>query len=160
MAVDMYLKLDGIEGEAADSSHKKEIDILSCSWGLSQQGSSSMGGGGGSGKVSFSDIHITKKLDSSTPHLSFRCCNGDPIKKAEIVFRKAGKDQQEYLKIILTDVLISNISSGASGGDDTVMENLTLNFATFKLEYKPQKADGSLDAVIPIGWDLKKNAKF
>jgi type VI protein secretion system component Hcp len=30
MAVDMFLKLDGVNGESKDKIHGKEIDVLSC----------------------------------------------------------------------------------------------------------------------------------
>jgi hypothetical protein len=32
MAVDMFIKIDTVDGEAHDSKHKKEIDVLSWSW--------------------------------------------------------------------------------------------------------------------------------
>ena len=38
MAVDMFLKIDGIPGESTDDRHKDEIDILSYAWGESQPG--------------------------------------------------------------------------------------------------------------------------
>ena len=49
MAVDMFLKMDGIKGESVDDKHKDEIDVLSWSWGMSQSGSAHMGGGAGAG---------------------------------------------------------------------------------------------------------------
>ena len=49
MAVDMFLELDGIKGEAADKAHKDTIDILAWSWGLSNTGTFQQGSGGGAG---------------------------------------------------------------------------------------------------------------
>ena len=34
MAVDMFLKIDGVDGESTDSAHDKWIEILSYSHGL------------------------------------------------------------------------------------------------------------------------------
>ena len=51
MAVDMFIKIDGIKGESADDKHKEEVDVLSWSWGMSQSGSAHMGGGAGAGKA-------------------------------------------------------------------------------------------------------------
>ncbi len=65
MAVDVFLKLEGIKGESSDSTHKEEIEILSYSWGISQTGTMAYGGGGGAGKADFSDISLMKRLDSS-----------------------------------------------------------------------------------------------
>jgi type VI protein secretion system component Hcp len=36
MAVDLFLKIDGIQGESTDASHADEIDIFSYTWGESQ----------------------------------------------------------------------------------------------------------------------------
>ncbi len=33
MAVDYFLKIDGIAGESTDDKHKEWIDVLSFSWG-------------------------------------------------------------------------------------------------------------------------------
>jgi type VI secretion system secreted protein Hcp len=105
---DAFLKLDGIKGESADAKHKGEIDIMSFSWGMSQTGVSATGGGGGAGKVQVHDIEFTKKTDASSPLLFLNCANGAHIKEANFVVRKAGGTQLEYLKIKLTDVLVSS----------------------------------------------------
>lgn len=36
MALDMFLKIDGIPGESTDARHRDEIDVLSYNWGESQ----------------------------------------------------------------------------------------------------------------------------
>lgn len=157
MAVDMYLKLDGIKGESQDSKHKDEIDVLSWSWGVQQSGTMHTGGGGGSGKASFSDMSITKYVDSASPNLIKVCSTGEHVKEALLVVRKAGKDQQEYLKYILTDCLISSVSTGGSGGEDRLTENISINFAKFKVEYRPQNKDGTLGGVLPFTYSIEKN---
>lgn len=157
MAVDMFLKIDTIKGESVDKSHKGEIDILAWSWGLSQSGTTHTGGGGGAGKVAVQDISITKYVDSSSPNLIKACCTGEHFKKANIVVRKAGKTQQEYIKIELEEIIISSVSTGGSGGEDRLTENVSLNFAKFKLDYSPQKPDGSLDAAIEVTYNIAEN---
>ncbi len=69
MAVDMFLKLDGVNGESKDKTHIKDIDVLSWSWGMSNSGSAHVGGGAGSGKVNVQDVSVTKYIDSSSPKL-------------------------------------------------------------------------------------------
>ena len=49
MAVAMYLKIEGVSGESKDAQHKEWTDIQSFSWGATQPGSMSVGGGGGTG---------------------------------------------------------------------------------------------------------------
>src|SRR5690348_6092500 len=99
MAVDMFLKLDGIKGESLDSKHKDEIQIESFSWGLAQTGTMSAGMGGGAGKVNVHDISVTKYVDKSSPELMLACCNGKHIPSGLLTVRKAGEKPLEYLKI-------------------------------------------------------------
>lgn len=158
MAVDMFLKIDGVDGESRDDKHKGEIDILAWSWGLSQSGSTHMGGGGGSGKVNIQDVSITKWIDKATPNLMKYCCNGKHFKEALLTVREAGGEALEYIKIKMNDLIISSISTGGSGGEDRLTENITLNFAKVGFEYQPQKDDGSKDGgAIPVIWNIKEN---
>ena len=159
MAVDMFLKLDGIKGESKDAKHKEEIHIESFSWGLSQQGTFSSAGGGGAGKVQSTDLTVMKVLDKSTPLLMQHICGGKHIKDGLLTVRKAGDKPLEYLKIKLTDILVSSIQHSAGGGSELTMESLSLNFAKFELAYVEQKPDGSGEPPVPAGWDLKKNEK-
>jgi len=181
---DAFLKLDGIKGESADAKHKDWIDVLSFSWGLSQTGVSATGGGGGAGKVKVHDFFITKKTDASSPLLMLNCASGAHIKEANFVVRKAGGEQLEYLKIKLTDVLVSSYKpsgaedgsglllpavqtaprdpqTGASlAGDEIPKEHLSLNFAKVEYSYQPQGADGKAQGgPILAGWDVKANQK-
>jgi type VI secretion system secreted protein Hcp len=158
-AVDMFLKLDGIKGESKDSKHKDEIHIESFSWGLTQQGAGGSAGGGGTGKVSVHDISITKVLDASTPALILHCANGKHIKEGLITVRKAGENPVEYLKIKLTDILVSSVQE-AGHGAAVLTESLSLNFSKFQVAYQEQGADGkAAGSPLEIGWDIKANTK-
>ena len=144
MAVDMFLKLDGIKGESLDAKHKGEIEVLSFSWGMSQVGSS--GAGGGSGKVSVHDISITKVTDSSTPQLMKSCATGQHIPTGLITVRKAGEKPLEYLKIKLTDILISSVQMGGARSG-TPSESFTLNFAKMDVFALPLTSVGVASTV-------------
>jgi type VI secretion system secreted protein Hcp len=159
MAVDCFLKIDDVKGESQDSKHKDEVDVLAWSWGMSQSGSMHVGGGGGSGKVSVQDVHVTKYIDKASPNFIKFCCNGKHFKEALLTVRKAGEKPVEYVKIKMTEVLVSSISIGGSAGEDRLTENVTLNFAAFEVIYTPQKADGSADAEIKQTWNIAKNAE-
>jgi type VI secretion system secreted protein Hcp len=158
MAVDMFLKLDGIKGESKDHKHKDEIHIESFSWGLSQTGAHGAGGGGGAGKVNVHDISITKFLDKSSPDLMLHCCNGKHIPNGLVTVRKAGDKPLEYMKIKLQDILVSSVQHAGHGGD-LLTESLSLNFAKFHIEYQEQKSDGSGIPGGEMGWDVKANQK-
>lgn len=161
MAVDMFLKIDGIEGESRDAKHAKEIDVLAWSWGMSQSASMHMGSGGGSGKVSVQDLSVTKYVDKSSPNLMLYCSNGSHIKSATLTVRKAGGDPVEYIKVTLEEVIVSSVATGGSGGEDRLTENVSFNFAKVKSEYQPQGADGKpLGGVITYGWNVAENIKW
>ena len=158
MAVDMFMKIKTIEGESTDKTHKKEIDVLAWSWGMSQSGTSHVGGGGGSGKVSVHDLSFTKYVDSSSNALILGCCSGEHYDEALLTVRKAGKDPLEYIKITLKEVIVTSVTTGGSGGEDRLTENVTLNFAEFKFEYQPQSAKGGKDGGAKIAaWDIAQN---
>jgi len=159
-AVDYFLKVDGIDGESHDEKHKNEIDLESWSWSETQTGSHSGGGGGGAGKVSMGDFNFAMKINKASPKLMLACANGEHIKNAILTCRKAGKEQQEYLKITFSDLLVSSYQIGGSAhGDLLPVDQISFNFSKIEWEYKPQKPDGTLDAGIKSGYDLKLNKK-
>jgi len=154
MASDIFAKIGDIKGESLDDKHKDEIEVLSYSWGVNNAGSMAHGSGGGEGKASFHDISFTHKVDKASPVLMQSCATGTHLKEATITHRKAGKGQQEFFVIKLTDVLITSVQEGG-GGDGSLSEQVSLAFAKVDMQYKPQKADGSLDAGIHFKYDLK-----
>jgi type VI secretion system secreted protein Hcp len=163
MAVDMFLKIDGMThgGEARDKSHKSEMDVLSWSWGMNQSGTGHMGSGSGSGKVNVHDISVHKYIDAASPELMLYCCNGKHMKAATLTVRKAGENPVEYLVIKLSDVLISAVQTGGSGGEDRLTENLTLNFSKVEVQYTEQEADGKPKSpALKMGWDVAQNVKM
>jgi type VI secretion system secreted protein Hcp len=159
-ADDYFLKLDGITGESSDSKHKGEIDVLSFSFGETQTGALAAGGGGGAGKVQMSDFSFTARTTKASPQLFLHCAQGKHIKQAVLTIRKAGQAQQEYIKLKLTDVLISSYTIGGVEGDDRPVDTFALNFVKLSFDYFAQKSDGSLDSGTHAGWDLKKNVKI
>jgi type VI secretion system secreted protein Hcp len=156
MAVDYFLKIDGIKGESHDSKHKDEIDLVSWSWGETQTGSHAAGGGGGSGKVSMQDFHFVMHANLASPKLLLACANGEHIKEASLVCRKAGKDQQEYLKIKFNDLLVSSFQTGGSSGGEVPMDQISVNYTKIEYSYAKQKPDGSLDGPVKAGYDIKE----
>ncbi len=156
MAYDAFLKLDGIDGEVAAKGFEKWIEVSSFSWGVSQTGAVS-GGGGGAGKASFQDIHFTSNTSKASPKLFLSCASGQHIKQATLSLRKAGGDatgaQNVFLKFEFEDVLISSFQeAGAEQGDDSPMEDVSFNFAKIEMTYTAP--DGE---VVQAGWDLGTN---
>jgi type VI secretion system secreted protein Hcp len=157
MAVDMFIKIGDIKGESKDATHKESIDVLAWSWGLSQSGTFATGGGGGAGKVNVQDISLTKYVDSSSTALMLAACKGTHIKQAVLTVRKAGDKPLEYIKITLDSVLVSSLSTGGSGGEDRLTENVSLNFAKFKVEYTQQAETGGKGTTSTAAWNITSN---
>jgi type VI secretion system secreted protein Hcp len=156
--VDYFLKVEGADGESPDDKHKNEIELVSFSWGVHQEGTSHHGGGAGAGKARFSDFNFVKRYDKASPKLMLKCAGGDHIPKVTLICRKAGKEQQEYLKITFSDAFVSSYQIGGSGGHDIIPnDSISLNFSKIEAEYKEQKSDGTLGGTTKAGWDLKAN---
>lgn len=156
MASDIFAKIGDIKGESTDAKHKDEIEVHSFSWGVANTAGIAVGGGAGAGKATFQDLTFVHNIDKATPALLRACATGKHLKDATITHRKAGKDQQEYLIVKMSDVIITGVSHGGSSGQP-YFENVSLAFAKVNLEYKPQKADGSLDAGVHFKYDIKAN---
>ena len=158
MPVDYFLKLDGIEGESTDNKHAKEIDVDAWSWGESQTGSGAQGGGGGTGKVSMQDFSFVMKFNKASPKLMLACATGKHIKSARLAVRKAGQGQQDYLTFTFTDVLVSSFQTGGTEASGLLpLDHVSLRFARIEVEYKAQKADGSVAVAAQFKYDLKLN---
>lgn len=161
MAVDMYLKLDDVKGEAKGTGHKEEIDILSWSWIAAQQGTGSQGGGSGTGQVETLDVEVKKWVDRSSPVLYTYCCKGTHLKKAWITVRKAGDTPLEYLKVTMADLLITGFSTGiVVPGDDRLQETIRINFKKIFVAYAPQVKGGAGDAETSGGFNLEAGADW
>ncbi len=154
----IYLKLDGIDGEATAKGHEKWIEVLSFSWGVSNQGSLASGGGGGAGKASFQDLHFVQNTQASSPLLLKACATGQHIKEAGLTFIKGDSSRSfEYLTIKLEDVLVSSYQAGGAEGanGDVPSEEVSLNFSQILFSYAQQAADGSVSPPIEFTFDIK-----
>lgn len=156
---DYFLQITGIAGESKEAKHKDWIDVLSWSFGESNPPGLATGSGGGVGKVQMQDFNFMAVTSKASPKLFLACATGQHMKEARLSAVKAGAMQQEYMSWTFSDVLVSGYQISGSDGDVT-MDSVSLAFSKVKVEYKAQKADGSLDAPIVAGWDAKANKKL
>ena len=158
---DYLLKIDTIDGESTQKGHEKWLELQSWSWGESNSGSSGTGSGAGSGKVSMQDFHFVISYGISSPKLFGACATGQHIPSGVLHIRKAGGDQQVFVEWKFTDILISSYQTGGSGhgGDVLPTDQVSFNFTKLEMEYKPQKKDGTLDAGIKFGYNIKTGTK-
>lgn len=156
MAADIFAKIGDIKGESLDDKHKDEVEVLSWSWGVARPAPAAQGGGSATGKASFNDFVFTHRIDRASPALLKSCATGEHIKDATITVRKAaGKGKVDYLIVRMNDVVVTGVMNG--GTDDSNAEHINLSFAKVDFEYRPQKADGTLDAGINFKYDIKNS---
>jgi type VI secretion system secreted protein Hcp len=157
MAQDIFLKIGGIDGESQDSGHKNEIDVSSWTWQVLQESNMHAGSGGGSGKATVKDLSFVHNVDRSSPNLMKFCLTGKHIPEAKLTVRKAGGSPLEYLKITMTDVVITNVQPAGSSSDEVIKESVSMSFAKVKQEYTVQNQQGGSGGAVTAGYDFKLN---
>lgn len=158
MSQDMFIKINGIDGESKDGAHQNEIDVLHWDWTVTQESTMHTGSGGGAGKAQVNDLVFEHYVDRATPNLFKYCVTGKHIPEAKLTIRKAGGSPLEYLKITMTDVVVTRVSPGGSSTDDVkVREKVGLSFAKVKSEYIVQNQQGGSGGAITASYDIQKN---
>ncbi len=181
MAVSYFLKIDGIDGESADTKHRGEIDIESFSWGETNSGNAAHGGGGGAGKVAPQDFHFVMHFNKASLKLFLACASGEHIKQAVLTVRKAGEAQVDFLKWTLSDCIVISYETGGNkvavnestkspeepSPEVTAVRNMDeafpadefiLDFAKLEVSYFLQNPDG-VPTEEKAGWDFRTNKK-
>lgn len=157
MSADIFLRIEGITGESQDANHKGWINVDSFTWGASQPGNMSVGGGGGAGKVQFRDLSVQTSIDRATPAVMRYVASGRHISKVEISVCKAGGSQIEYSRITLEDVLITNVMFSGATQRDLIGMNYQFQASKVQCQYWEQTAAGSKGAESQSGWNIKEN---
>lgn len=155
MAVDYFLKLDGVQGESTADGHKDEIQILSFSWGASNVSSVAGTGGSGAGKVDLSDLNVMIFFDKSTPKFFKSVCTGQHIKTGTLTATKSGAGNKPYLKVDLKELFVTSLQVSASSEIPSVSVSFTYN--EIKMDYSVQDEQGNLKSTGPVTYNLKEN---
>lgn len=152
-----FLKLDGVPGESTDAAHKGEIQLLSFSWGVSNAAKNSGSAGrAGAGRATFSDFNFTAITSKASPLLMLNTASGKRLKSAVVTgSRSSGDRSQEFIKIELTDVLVSSYEQSASS--EAPIESASLSFAKVQFSYTSQTASGAPGTTTTAGWDIRAN---
>ena len=167
--VDYFLNITGVEGESPDAQYPGYIQLQSWQWAEENSGRWGFGSGGGAGKVEMKDFEFRMVSNKASPKLFLMCATGEHIPSASLICRKSGKGQQEFMTVTFSNGLVSSFRTlgnvplpmGAGSGDvDNVLpiDEIKINFAKIEIEYREQRNDGSMGAVIKAGYDLKLNA--
>jgi type VI secretion system secreted protein Hcp len=157
MGHDIFLKIDGIDGESQDASHKNEIEVNCWGWRISQQSSLHSGSGGGTGKATVDDLEFEHQVDRASPNLMMYCLTGKHIDKATLVVRKAGGNPLEYLKFTMHDVIVTKVQPSSNRISEGPRELVRLSFSQVSQEYVIQNAQGGSGGVVTASFDIKGN---
>jgi type VI secretion system secreted protein Hcp len=147
---DYFLKIDGIDGESQDSKHKDEIQIKDFRMNVVNRGRQ---GDYKVGKAIFDDATFFSWVDQAYPKLQQACATGEKLPKAVLTCRKAGKNQMDYVRVTLSDLLITSCKLDLEDGPTPIVE-FTIGFAKKQIEYKEQNADGTLGGAMTAMADL------
>ena len=135
----MFLKVEGVTGEAGDADHKGEIDVSSWSWGLVAPADTATGKA--SGRRRLSELQIVKRVDRSTPTLMECVAKNRPIKTAVLIVRKAGKTPLTYFKIELSDARVTSVKTESEGTE--LMDRVNIGFNKVTVTYVQQDSTGA-----------------
>lgn len=173
--VEIFLKLDGIDGESTVKGHEKEIAVLSYEQAVDVTVIHSLGGGDASaGKANFSDVRFRKNVDAASIPMLLACASGQQVKEARFTFRR-GAGGFDFYKVTLEDVLVTHIAQRAGTGaqyplsfealntgapSDGFLDEVTLNFSRIRWEHRAQRPDGTVGTTTSGGWDVTANKKL
>lgn len=161
MAIDLYVQIDGVRGESADSAHPGWIEATGINWGVHQPRSAtaSTAGGHTAERAELSDISFSKLSDLSTPILLQTCASGKTIPKAKIEFFRADGNglRVKYFEIEMDNILIGMVRPHLGGVKNHLSEIVNLKYSKIKWKYCQQKIGGGSGGNTAGGWDLETN---
>jgi type VI secretion system secreted protein Hcp len=157
MAIDLYLKLAGIDGEVFTKGFEKQIQLDSFQWGF-RNSANLAGSGKGAGRVEPSAVSCSKRVDAASPKLIAAVATGKHFPNAVLTARKAGGDKAvDYMKIEFDTLFLVDLhETGASGGDEVPREEISFTYGKMTITYNEQKMDGTKGAAIVASYDFAK----
>jgi len=104
----LFIKFDGVDGEAQDKDHKSWSDILAFSWGIHKAGAGATGQTRRRGVATVEDVVVTKEYDKSSVKLAESVLSGKIFPKVEIHNTATyGEGRATFLKYELKNVMVS-----------------------------------------------------
>ena len=162
MAFDAFLRIDGINGESTDSTHRGGIELLDYELGVGQRASSPPGTAGGAAaeRADFSELSFSKWADTSSPLLAVACASGMHIDRVTVELCRAGAGKVRFMEYEMKDCLISSFTTNG-GEDDYPTDNVSIHYGSIIWRYTRQLPKGGLPSGCTAGgWNLRKNCKM
>ncbi len=158
-APECFLKVDGVAGESADARHRSESELTGWTLGVASTGSMATGAGGSAGRAEFHPLKVSQRIDRAIPPLVGLAASGQPVPSVTLACRRPGRDAADYLKIALTDVLVTGVRLTETA-DAPPSAEVSLSYGKIVIEYRPQMPDGSVGPPVVTGWDIRANRRL
>lgn len=136
MALEIFLRIDGVTGGSRNFHHQGWADVLSWGWALER--ADAPAADRAAGDLRMHEITVTKAVGVDSAALMQLCATGSVAAAAEIeVIPQVGKReaQQKYLSLRLGEVRVKSIRTGGSSEDSQFHETVTLSFKRICFEY-------------------------
>ena len=149
-AYDAFLLLQGIPGESVDSRHSDWIDITSFQQGVAKSAGA---------PPRFPEMTFGKNLDKSSPLLSLRTANGQPIPRATLELTQAGDSRTRFYQVILSNCVVrATATGGSTQGQDRPAEQVALAYDWISWTYTEFDSSGNRRGDIQTFWDVLRNS--
>ena len=150
----IYVKIDGINGDATHLEHKKWLDVDSLQWGVGRGISTKTGSSFNreASEPSVSEVTVTKTMDSSSSQLFQEACAGAAGKAVTIDLVTTGNPGDIYMQYKLHNALVSGYS--VSSGGERPSESLSLNFTKIEMVYKTFDDKHNVTGQFPASYDM------
>ena len=151
----VFVKFDGVDGEALDKDHSAwiEVESLSARMDLNPM-SVAAGATQPRADITHDDFILTKTADKASAKLAEAVCNGKVFPKVVIdVPASYGSARATYLRYELRNVRVTSYSvSGAGGSAEKAMEEIALNFEEVKVTYTENegKSKGNVETELKV----------
>lgn len=152
---DIFVKVQGIDGESTDALHPKELKAMSFS--QSSLACPSSGSGAGGGCIDSGPFVINAFLDKSVILLRRNLYLGLVLPRIDLTFRKPGADPFEFQRIRMEDVQIIGITEVLNDGDDRNSVQITIKPRKIGWTYRLEGPSGSVTET-KFGYDIINNS--
>jgi len=155
--VEIHLDLGSVQGESTSTVHKDEIEISTFQWVVSNSPINTKDGAIKGGRVSMTEISLTKAFDKASVLLVKAAATGQTFKTAKITWSKStgGKTPEDFFIITLTGALITSVQQNSTRSGQWVgTETITLSFDKISMDYKVQGKTGLLASAGQMSYDL------